>query len=261
MRMASNDPAFGPGTYGRSFADVYDDWYPPDGSTGAAVQRIAELAGTGGRVLELGVGTGRLAIPLADRGLRVTGMDASEEMLDLLRAKSQRDGSPAVATALGDVGTPTDWPEGPFDVVVAAFNLVFNLTDGEAQAKCFRAASSVLAPGGALVVEAFIPAPMEHRERALEVREVAADRVVLIATDSEPSAGVVTGQHIELIDGAPVRLRPWRIRVAGVAELDGYASSAGLAVGDRYGDWAGAPYDPHGRGHVSVYRRSSTSPS
>lgn len=81
------DDRFDPATYGRSFADVYDAWYPTDEVTGATVAHVAALAGPGGSVLELGVGTGRLALPLAERGLSVTGLDASPDMLDRLAAK------------------------------------------------------------------------------------------------------------------------------------------------------------------------------
>lgn len=253
---------FDPGTYGRSFAEVYDEWYPSDASTDAAVQRIAHLAGgsgadTGrGSVLELGVGTGRLAIALAERGCRVHGLDASVEMLELLAAKSSEAGV-QVPSSLGDVADPTAWPEGRFDVVVAAFNLLFNLGSAKEQARCFDAAAAALAPGGSFVVETFLPAPLEQRERRLEVREVTAAGVVLIATDSDPEDGVVTGQHIELADDEPVRLRPWRIRVAGVEELDEMAGAAGLTLVARHADWSGSPFDPHGAGQVSTYRRVS----
>lgn len=250
MCPSDGGDGFDPGTYGRSFADVYDRWYPSDDDTAAAVARLSELAGAGGRILELGVGTGRLAVPLADAGHDVAGIDASAEMLARLRSKSDR-----VAVVEGDAGTPSDWPPGPFDVVAAAFNLVFNLTDTAAQSACFAGAAGALVPDGRFVVEAFVPAAVEQRERRLEVREVTAGRVVLIATDADPSTGVVTGQHVELTDGAPVRLRPWRIRVAGPDELDAMAAAAGLELSERHADWSGTPFDPHGAAHVSVYRR------
>jgi len=245
---------FDAGTYGRSFADVYDEWYPGDEATDAAVAALSDLAGPGGRILELGVGTGRLALPLAAAGHPVTGMDASEEMLERLRGKL-RGGDATVEVVHGDVGDPHQWPAGPFDVVVAAFNMVFNLPSEQDQARCFDAAAGVLAPGGTLVVEAFVPAPLPERDRRLEVREVTASRVVLIATDADPSTGVVVGQHVELVDGEPVRLRPWRLRVAPPADLDRLAAAAGLELAARHADWKGAPFDPHGATHVSRYRR------
>jgi hypothetical protein len=172
-------------------------------------------------------------------------------MLELLAAKP---GGAEVLAVRGDVGDGRSWPDGPFDVVVAAFNLVFNLSDAGAQQQLFSSAAAALGAGGALVVEAFLPAPLEMVERRLEVREVTLGSVVLIATDADPGDGVVTGQHIELRDGEPVRLRPWRIRVATPEQIDSWATAAGLQLDERHADWAGRPFDPHGTAHVSVYR-------
>jgi SAM-dependent methyltransferase len=248
---------FDAGTYGRSFADVYDRWYPADPDTDAAVARVASLAGantsTTGRVLELGVGTGRLAVPLAARGHEVVGIDSSEEMLGRLAANAAASGVD-VRAVHGDVGDPAAWPQGPFDVVVAAFNLVFNLAEDGAQQRLFDAAAHVIDPSGSLVVEAFLPAPLEMDERRLEVRAVTVDSVVLIATDASADDGVVVGQHIELRDGEPVRLRPWRIRTAGTDQIDEWAATAGLVLTERHADWVGGAFDPHGTAHVSVYR-------
>ena len=117
------------GTYGQGFADVYDDWYGDVSDVDATVEGVlALLEGQGaGPVLELGVGTGRLALPLAGRGVEVVGVDASEEMLARLRAKPGADGVRAVhgdMAHLGDLAL-----DGPFAVVFAAFNTFFNLTD------------------------------------------------------------------------------------------------------------------------------------
>jgi SAM-dependent methyltransferase len=245
------DGGFDAGTYGRSFADVYDDWYPDDDATAAAVALVVGLCGAGGRVLELGVGTGRLALPLAAAGLEVTGLDASPEMLERLRDKDP-DGS--VRTVTGDVGDAAAWPEGPFDVVLAACNLICNLADAGDQEACVRTSASRLRPGGRLVVEAFVPAPLQAG-RHVEVTEVRGDVVVMIATESDPTTGVVTAQHVELRDGAPVRLRPWRIRVASPAEIDTWAARAGLECEERHADWSGSAFDPVGASQVTLYRR------
>ena len=251
---------FDASTYGRSFADVYDDWYPSDAATADAVDRLDSLLGGGpSDVLELGIGTGRLAVPLARRGHRVTGIDASPEMLTLLEAKGVDTngsvGGGAVTGVAADAARRDEWPSGPFDLVLAAFNMVFNLTDPAAQASLFTSAFDVLRPGGCFVAECFVPAPIDSAERQLELRSVDLDRVVLIATESDPESSIVTGQHIELRDGAPVRLRPWRVRVVAPAELDRWAAAAGFDAPSRSSDWRGTPFEPESAVHVSVYRR------
>jgi len=249
----SSDPGrgFDAATYGRSFADVYDDWYPDDDATAAAVGHIVALAGPGATVLELGVGTGRLALPLAAAGLVVVGLDSSPEMLARLRAK---DPGRTVQVVDGDVADPARWPVGPVDVVVAACNLICNLADAAAQERCVHTAALRLRPGGRLVVEAFVPAPLQ-RGRHLEVSEVRGDAVIMIATDADPGTGVVTAQHMEFRDGEPVRLRPWRIRVTRPEEVDAWAAAAGLVLESRHADWSGTPFDPQGSSQVSVYVR------
>lgn len=261
-------------TYGRSFADVYDEWYPSDDATDRAIDQLLELlaAGPGGAagrdVLELGVGTGRLALPLAARGHRVTGLDASVEMLDVLEAKqigsagpdstapdSTAPDSTAPVTALRcDVATD-DWPAGPFDMVLAANNMVFNLTDPDEQAQLFVRAFDVLAPGGVLVVEAFVPAPIDSVDRQLELRSVEPDLVVWIATQTDPATSIVTGQHVELRDGQPVRLRPWQVRVAVPDELDRWAAAAGFELESRWSDWSEGAFGPDSAAHVTLWRR------
>lgn len=247
------EPEFAAATYGRGFADVYDRWYPADADTDAAVGRLSELAGAHGRVLELGVGTGRLAVPLAVRGHRVVGMDASTDMLERLAQNAAHLGDAAPEPVLGDIADPSAWPAGEFDLVVAAFNLICNVVDPRAQREVFAAAGAALAPGGHLVVETFLPAPVDRRERRLQVREVHAEGVVLIASDTDPVAGIVTGQHIELRDGEPVRLRPWRLRMTAPDELDEWAAAAGLARVAEWADWRGTPDEP-ATGRIAVYR-------
>jgi SAM-dependent methyltransferase len=109
-------------------------------------------------------------------------MDSSGAMLELLRVKPR---AAEIALTLGDVADPAAWPHGPFDLVVAAFNLLFNLSEEGEQASLFHSAAQALAPNGLLVVEAFIPAPLELNERRLSVKEVSAHAVVLIATGSQ----------------------------------------------------------------------------
>jgi SAM-dependent methyltransferase len=249
--------AYGPSTYGDGFADVYDDWYHDAGDPEAAADAIVELAG-GLPVLELGVGTGRLAVPVAARGVDVWGLDASEAMLDHLAG---RPGGSSVRAVLGDMtdaGAALEAAglEPPsFGAVVAAFNTFFLLATEDAQRRCLGSAAGLLAPGGRLVVEAYVPTdPPADAETVLEPRRVELDRVVFTISTHLPMEQVVHGQHVELRDGG-VRLRPWVLRYATPDQLDGMASDAGLDLVERWGSWQREPFDPGATVHVSIYGR------
>jgi SAM-dependent methyltransferase len=142
-------------TYGERFADVYDEWYAGTADVEGTVAVLAELAG-GGPVLELGVGTGRLAIPLVARGLSVHGVDASPAMVALLRGKPGGEQVHVTTADFADVAVDVD---GGFALVFVAFNTFFNLPTAEAQQRCVTNVARLLRPGGSFVVEAFVPDP------------------------------------------------------------------------------------------------------
>jgi SAM-dependent methyltransferase len=237
-------------SYGDAFADVYDEWYdgaPELGDTATIVRTLAELAAPGARVLELGVGTGRLAIPLAAAladhdGSEVHGLDASAPMLDRLAAKP---GATAVRHHLGDM--VDGLPDGPFTLVFAAYNTFFNLLSGQRQQECFRAVASRLTPGGRFVVEAFVPAEEAVAAREVAVKSVTADRVVLSVSITDPTTQVAEGQYVEFTEAGGVRLRPWSVRWCTPAQLDEMAAAAGLRLEHRWEDFARTPF-----GHDSV---------
>ncbi len=237
-------------SYGDGFADVYDDWYANVTDVDATVRRMAELAGTGGRVLELGVGTGRLAAPMALAGLTVVGIDSSSAML--ARIASQPGGDLVTAICGDMVG---DLPDGPFDACLVAYNTLFNLLDAAEQQRCFEVVSARLRPGGSFVVEAIVPDPTAPAGRDVSVRSMTTDRVVLSVSDHRPGEQRTFGQFVELTEAGGVRLRPWSIRWAPPAELDAMATAAGLSLADRYADMAGSPFDEQADHHVSIYRR------
>lgn len=267
-------------SYGDAFADVYDDWYRDLGDVGATVSLIAQLATLGGSVLELGVGSGRLAIPLAAAGLNTTGIDASTQMLDLLARNEQahNDRTPndrtsndrtsneqrgRVHAVRGDM--VDDMPSGPFDVVLAAYNTVFNLLDRDRQQRCFTEVASRLAPGGSFVVEAFVPRSNPDSgnddggdgtstESRVTVRTMSVDRVVLSASRDDHAQQRAEGQFIEITEMGGIRLRPWAIRYASPDELDGFARRSGLALHQRWADFSGAVFSDASDTHVSVYR-------
>jgi SAM-dependent methyltransferase len=245
--------AHDPRLYGESFADVYDDWYGDLGDLDATVALLADLA-DGGPVLELGVGTGRLALPLAGRGLEVHGIDASEAMVARLQAKP---GSERVRVTVGDMTTPLA-PGGAdrrFALVFVANNTLFNLPTGAGQAACFAGVAAVLRPGGCFVVEAFVPSDdPDGPTGGVEARTVALDHVVLTVTKRDPTTQTVAGQHVEIRESG-IRLRPWVLRYAHPAELDGMAAAAGLALAERWAGWRREPFGADSGVHVSVYRR------
>ncbi len=251
-----------PARYGDAFADVYDDWYGELFDTDAAVEALAALAGAG-PVIELGVGTGRLAIPLAARGLTVVGVDGSAAMLDRLADKPGGDRvhplRADMAALFGEEGSPTTDArlgpdaEGAFRLVFAAYNTFFNLDTEPAQRRCLTHCARLLAPGGGLAVEAFVPTEGDVPRTSLDVRSVTTDGVVLTATEHEPDAQLITGQHVEITEGG-IRLRPWSVRYLTPGQLDRMAADAGLVRTERWGGWDGRAYDDACDTHVSVYR-------
>lgn len=243
-------------TYGERFADVYDDWYTGVTDAEACADRVAALVAEagGGPVLELGVGSGRLALPIARRGLEVHGLDASPAMLERLRAKP---GGGAITTVLGDMATIPVADGARFAVVLVAFNTLFNLSSEDAQRRCLRRVGDLLAPGGRLLVEAFVPQDdlPDRAERSVSPRHITADEVVLTVSQHDPAAQTITGQHVHLTE-AGTRLRPWHLRYLTPAQLDALADEAGLALVDRAAGWRGEPFAADSEVHVSTYRRA-----
>jgi SAM-dependent methyltransferase len=242
-------------SYGDGFADVYDEWYADVTDVDSTVTRMVELAGPGGRVLELGVGTGRLAVPMALAGLSVVGIDSSEAMLAKL---SERDPAGLVEAARGDITTYL--PAGPFDVVLVAYNTIFNLLGEHDQPQLFQHVAALLAPGGAFVVEAFVPAFDGAEGTAtssnVTVRSMAVDHVVLSVSVNRQDEQLAEGQFVEFSQDGGVRLRPWSIRWATPGQLDAMATAAGLQLDARFGEMAGTAFTDDSTQHVSIYRRA-----
>jgi SAM-dependent methyltransferase len=237
-------------TYGERFADVYDEWYGNVSDVAATVAVLASLA-EGGPVLELGVGTGRLALPLAGQGLEVHGVDASPAMVERLRAKP---GGDRVHVTLGDFAEVGVEVPGGFAVAFVAFNTLFNLSTAEAQQRCFTNVARRLRPGGAFVVEASAPDPDSAPSGGgLTTSTVGTDRVVLQATTADAAAQTISGSNITITEGG-IRLRPWHIRWATPDQLDAMAADAGLERAARWAGWDRTPHRRDDARHVSVYR-------
>jgi SAM-dependent methyltransferase len=240
---------YGPASYGDAIADVYDRFYDEIFDTEGAVALLAELAGEG-RALELGIGTGRIALSLAARRVEVHGVDTSNEMVARLRAKP---GGDAIPVSLSDFRAPS--VQGPFDLVYIVFNTLFALITQEDQLACFEAVANLLEPDGCFVIEAFVPDLSRfRRHQNLDVEEVALEEVRLTAARHDPVAQRIDSQHL-LVSERGTRLLPVRIRYAWPSELDLMARLAGLELGARWGNWRRGPFTSESMGHVSMYRR------
>ncbi|MDO8389385.1 MAG: class I SAM-dependent methyltransferase [Actinomycetota bacterium] len=235
-------------SYGDGFADVYDEWYHDISDVEATTATLAAIVGTG-PVLELGVGTGRLAIPLAATGLAVHGLDTSARMLEQLAAKP---GGAQVHAHLGDM--VNDMPAGPFGLVFVAYNTFFSLLTPERQAACFAATAQRLVADGAFVIEAFVPDPHHDPGSGVSVRSVTADRVVLSVSTFDADAQRAEGQYVDITEAGGVRLRPWAVRWATPAQLDAMAGAAGLTLAERWESFDRTMFGPDSPRHVSVYR-------
>lgn len=240
---------FDPSAYGASgIADDYDDLYAGVLETDEAVARLFELAG-GGRVLEFGIGTGRLAIPLVERGVEVHGVEASEEMVAKLRQKRGGDRIPVVVHNFADVHAG----EG-FSLVVLAFNTIFAQPDQQAQVACFVNAAAHLAPAGRFVVEAWVPDVGAFRHnRLVRPRIMRSDKMSVETVEHDPVEQFMRTTQAVFSDGT-VRLYPANHRYAWPAELDLMAQIAGLGREARWADWSGSPFTAESRTHVTVYR-------
>lgn len=236
--------------YGDAIADVYDSWYGDLTDVDATVAFLRRFV-VDGPVLELGIGTGRLALPLAAAGTSVYGIDVSEAMLDRLRAK---DPESRVRVIAGDM--VDDLPGGPFDVVFVAYNTFFNVRDVDRQRRLFVRVAERLTDRGVFVIEAFVPDVDRPGGDSVTIRSMTTDALVLRADRHDPEAQTIDGQLVEITEAGGVRLRPYRIRYAPPAELDRMAADAGLELAERWENTHPDPFDEESPTHVSVYRRS-----
>ncbi|HET9723533.1 MAG TPA: methyltransferase domain-containing protein [Actinomycetota bacterium] len=239
---------YGASTYGDRVADVYDEMVVEMGlDTEGTVGFLASLAGEG-PVLELAIGTGRIALPLHERGLQIHGIDASEAMIAKLREKPGGADLPVTIGDFAEVGV-----EGRYRLIYVVFNTLWALLSQEDQTRCVRNVAEHLTPGGAFVVEAFVPDPARFdRGQRIHARTVASHRVVLEASTHDPKGQRVSAQQVVFEDGGGIRMYPVEIRYLWPSELDLMARLAGLRLRQRWGGWHGEPYTGEGR-HVSVY--------
>lgn len=232
-------------TYGERMAGIYDDWFPDYDAH--AIDALADLA-RGGRALELGIGTGRIALPLSEKGVEVHGIDAASSMLARLREKP---GSDRVTVTHGNFAeVPV---EGQFSLIYIVFNTLFALTTQAEQVQCFRNVAAHLAPGGCFLVEAFVPDPRRFTGGQVNwATRVTNDLVELDVGHHDAAAQRVVSQKVVFNDGK-VRLYPLQIRYVWPSELDLMAQLAGLQLRERWSNWNRESFTSESSKHISIY--------
>ena len=214
---------------------------------GPTVERLADLAGSG-RALEFAIGTGRVAVPLAERGVPVTGIELSRPMIDQLRTKADEATIPVI---VGDMATTV--APGEYTLVYLVFNTVSNLLTQAEQVACFRNAARHLVPGGRFVIELWVP----------ELRRLPPGQQAMVYHCEPGYIGLdtydvlcqhVVSHHFRFDESRNARLSRSPHRYIWPAELDLMAQLAGFELETRHADWAGADFTADSRSHVSVYR-------
>jgi SAM-dependent methyltransferase len=213
-----------------------------------AVERLFQLA-DGGAALEFAIGTGRIALPLAARGVRVAGIDNSEAMLARLREKP---GAESIEALAGDMATTK--VDGDFSLVYLVFNTIFNLTTQDGQVACFENAARHLRSGGRFVIEARVP-ELQRIPFGNSVLPWRADPTGLSFYVYDVVDQHLSGQHYHLEDDGSLRPSPTEMRYAWPSELDLMARIAGMRLEHRWGGWGEEPFTALSPSHVSIYRK------
>jgi SAM-dependent methyltransferase len=228
--------------YDASAAEMFDP-----ATVDPVIDLLVETAG-GGRALELGIGTGRIALPLARRGVPVHGIELSKAMVARLRAKP---GGKDIGVTIGDFATTT--VDGTFSVAYLVFNTIMNLTTQAAQVACFRNVAAHLEPDGVFVIEVGVPElqrlPPGETIRAFHVSET---RWGLDEYDVAKQG--LTSHHFEMVDGTLQRLSV-PFRYAWPSELDLMAQLAGMRLRERWSGWKREPFTSDSRTHISVWEK------
>jgi SAM-dependent methyltransferase len=241
--------SYDPAAYGDHIAAVYDQW-TSEMDPSEAVAFLSSLVPGGGRVLELGIGTGRVALPLATRGLEVVGIDASRAMVERLR---QKPGGQALEVHVGDFADVE--VEGVFALVAAVYSTFFSLPVQGEQLRCLCNIAAHLEPGGHLVLEAFVPDLGRFaRHQSVSFRQVLDEGVWLDVARHDPVAQRIEAEHV-ILGPKGTTVYPAHLRYVWPSELDALALAAGLEPVGRYGGFDRSAFTASSDHHVSVYRR------
>jgi SAM-dependent methyltransferase len=226
--------------YDESSADVFDP-----AVVDAVVDFLAELAGNG-PALELGIGTGRIALPLAQRGVSMHGIELSQAMAARLRAKP---GGEDIGVTIGDFATTT--VDGTFTLAYLVFNTIMNLTTQAAQVACFRNVAAHLEPGGCFVIEVGVP-QLQRLPPGEKIQPFHVSESRLGFDEIDVATQSLTSHHFEFINGR-VERNSIPFRYVWPSELDLMAQLAGMSLRERWSGWKREPFTSESRTHVSVW--------
>lgn len=221
---------------------------PQRGDEEAAVAFLAELAGAG-PVLELAIGTGRIALPLAAGGVRVDGIDISTAMVEQLRSKPGGDDLSVTIGDFADVDVPGSYP-----LIYVVWNTLFNLLAQDEQVRCFQNVAKHLTAAGSFVVEAYVPSFLQRlrNDQYVEAESIEVDEVRLDVLRHNAATQTLEESHVSLSPKG-IRLVPVVQRYAWPSELDLMAQLAGLELTARFGGWGREAFESSSPMHVSVY--------
>jgi SAM-dependent methyltransferase len=239
--------------FGEGVAAEYDesaaDMFEP-AVVDPVVDFLADLTGDGA-ALELGIGTGRIALPLAQRGIRVQGIDLSEAMVARLREKP---GGDQIVVTIGDFATTT--AEGTFSIAYLVFNTIMNLTTQDEQIACFQNVAGQLEPGGCFVIEVGVPG-LQRLPPGETIRAFTVSATRLGFDEYDVGSQGLTSHHYSVVDGK-LEVHSVPFRYVWPSELDLMARLAGLRLRERWSGWKREPFTSDSTKHVSVWEKTAS---
>jgi len=234
-------------TYGDKVADIYDKEYgdfDPE-----MIERIFEFA-PNGSAFELGIGTGRVALPLLKKGMKVDGIDSSISMVNKLKAKP---GSKNISIQIGDFSKFQTAKK--YDVVFVVFNTFFSLLTQDDQISCFKSVYNALKPDGKFIIEAFVPDPARlAKGQTTMISDIEQDSVSMEYTMYDVADQMVTSQLVRISEKG-IKMVPIIIRYAYPAEFDLMAKLTGFELSERWANWKKEPFTSKSGFHISVYKK------
>lgn len=238
-------------TYGQRWSPYYDDIY--SAVDDSIIDLLARHAGKPPRALELAVGSGRIALPLAEKGIEVSGIEISEAMVDKLRDKP---GGEDIEVSIGDFGDVD--VDGTFPLIYLAFNTLFGLLDQDRQVECFQNVAEHLEPGGCFIIDCFVPdvKRFDKFNTRMGVSSIGSvDEHAYEMTVYDPVRQYLSTHYVKRLEDGETVVLPIEIRFAWPSEIDLMARLAGLELEDRFGWYDLRPFNEGSSSHMSIYRK------